>query len=69
MIRIALCLLLSGCTVVEHVQVVPVINPKTYAVSCCQAYVEYSKTTQAFIEVQNSDAKGVSVKLGAKFKF
>lgn len=70
MIRSALAACaLTGCTVLEHVQVVPVVNPKTYAVSCCKAYVEYSKTTQSSIEVQNSDAKGVSVKLGAKFRF
>jgi hypothetical protein len=69
MIRAALCLLLSGCTVVEHVQVLPVVNPRTLAVSCCIAYVEVGPTTKGSIEVQNSDAKGVSVKLGAKWRF
>jgi hypothetical protein len=67
-IRIALCLLLGGCGVVEHVQVVPVIDQRTQALSCCIAYVE-GKSADGSIEVQNSEIKGVSVKLGARWKF
>jgi hypothetical protein len=67
MIRIALCLLLGGCT--TGIQVLPVVDQKTQTVSCCIAYVESGKSTDGSIEVQNSTTKGVSVKLGARWKF
>lgn len=61
--------LLSGCTVVEHVQVLPVINPNTYDVSCCVAYAEIPPGTQLSLSVTHSDAAGTKVKLGARWRF
>lgn len=66
MTRALLCLMLGGCT---HIQVLPVVDQRTYAVSCCIAYIEAGKSTDGSIEVQNSETKGISVKLGAKWKF
>jgi hypothetical protein len=69
MIRAAVAALaLSGCTVVEHVQVVPVINPTTYDASCCVAYVEINRSTTGSLEVQKSATRwSVSTKLHLKF--
>jgi hypothetical protein len=69
MIRAAVAALaLSGCSVVEHVQVLPVINPTTYDVSCCVAYVELNRSTSGSLEVQKSAANwSVSTKLRFKF--
>jgi len=67
MIRLALCLLLGGCT--TGIQVLPVVDQRTDAVSCCIAYVEAGKNTDGSIEIQNSETKGISIKLGARWKF
>lgn len=45
MIRAALtACALSGCTVIKHVQILPVFNPMTDEVSCCVAYAEIPPT-------------------------
>lgn len=67
MIRAVLCALLSGCTVVEHVQVLPIINPMTEDVSCCVAYAEIPPSTH--LTVQVSKSPDLKVKLGAKWRF
>jgi len=67
MIRLALCLLLGGCT--TGIQVLPVVDQRTDAVSCCEAIVEVNRTTDGTLAIQNSETKGVSVKLGARLKF
>jgi hypothetical protein len=52
-IRVALlCVALSGCTVIDHIQILPVVNPQTYDPSCCIAYWELSRSTTGSIEVQ-----------------
>ncbi|TDV39508.1 hypothetical protein C7405_101627 [Paraburkholderia caballeronis] len=60
---------LAGCTVVEHVQVLPVVNPNTYDVSCCVAYAEIPPSTQLNLSITHSDAAGTKVKLGARWRF
>lgn len=70
MIRAALvCLLLPGCTLIEHVQVLPLVTDKTViAPECCVAvYVEdppvhYSLTI-------TSPPKGIQTKVTAGWKF
>lgn len=69
MIRAALLAsVLTGCTVVEHVQVLPIINPNTDDVSCCVVYAEVPPSTRLSASVTKTDA-GTKVKLGAKFRF
>lgn len=67
MIRLALCLLLGGCTVAPRVAVLPVINPMTESVDCCVAYAYIPPSTQ--LSVQVTKAPDLKVKLGAKFRF
>ena len=69
MIRVALAaLLLGGCTVIEHVQVLPTVNPNTYDVSCCIVYWELSKSTSGSLEMQKSPTTwSVSAKVRTKF--
>lgn len=68
MIRAALCLLLGGCTVIEHVQVLPNINPTTYDVSCCAVYAEIPPSTRLSVTVKKSNTS-FSVKAGARWRF
>jgi hypothetical protein len=66
LIRIALCLLLGGCT--TGVVVLPVVNPTTYDASCCIAYWALSKSTSGSLEVQKSATTwSVNSKLHIKF--
>jgi hypothetical protein len=58
-------LLLGGCA---HVQVLPIINPNTYDVSCCVAYAEIPPSTQLSVSVKKGDT-GTTVKLGAHWRF
>jgi hypothetical protein len=59
---------LAGCTVVEHVQVLPLFNTVTDEVSCCVAYAEIPPSTRLTVSVTKSNA-GAKVKAGAKWKF
>ncbi|QNB13417.1 hypothetical protein G5S35_17440 [Paraburkholderia tropica] len=69
MIRAALAALaLSGCTVIEHVQVLPTINPDTYDVSCCVAYAEIPPSTRLSVTVKKSTTS-FSIKAGARWQF
>lgn len=45
---------MAGCGIVDHVQVLPVINPTTYDASCCVAFFELGKGTNGSIEVQKT---------------
>lgn len=66
MIRIALCLLLGGCS--TGVVILPVVNPATDDASCCVAYWALNKSTSGSLEVQKSDtAWSVNSKLHIKF--
>jgi len=66
MIRLALCLLLGGCT--TGVVVLPVVNPTTDDTSCCVAYWQLSKSTAGSLEVQKSATSwSISSKLHIKF--
>jgi len=67
-IALALAAALAGCTIVEHVQVLPIVNPNTYDVSCCVAYAEIPPSTRLSVTVKKSGA-GTSVKLGARWRF
>jgi hypothetical protein len=69
MIRAALAALaLSGCTIVEHVQLLPVVNPTTDDASCCVAFFELSRSTSGSIEVHKSPvAWSVSAKVHHQF--
>ena len=70
MIRAALAaIVLTGCTTVEHLQVLPIVNPNTYDVSCCVAYAEIPPSTQLSLSVTHSDASGTKVKAGARWRF
>lgn len=63
MIRAALlALLLSGCIVL------PVVDQRTDAVSCCLAVVEVNKTTDGTLQI-TKPAETLQVKIGARFKF
>lgn len=64
MTRALLCLLLGGC-----VQVVPIFDQQTDSVSCCEAVAEFSRTTDGTVQIQNIATNGVSVKIGARWKF
>jgi len=67
MIRMAFGVLtLAGCT---HVQVLPIVNPNTYDVSCCVAYAEIPPRTQLSLSITHSDATGTKVKAGARWRF
>lgn len=69
MIRTALAVLsLSGCTVVEHVQVLPVVNPDTYDVSCCVAYAEIPPSTLLSVTVKKSNTS-FSIRAGVNWRF
>jgi hypothetical protein len=65
---VALVTSLAGCTVIGHVQILPIINPSTEDVSCCVAYAEIPPSTRLTLSVSKSNA-GVKVKAGAKWKF
>jgi len=60
---------LCGCTVIEHVQVLPIVNPNTYDVSCCVAYAEVPPSTRLSLQATHSDLKGWSFKAGARWRF
>lgn len=60
--------LLAGCTVVEHVQVLPIVNPTTYDVSCCVAYAEIPPSTHLSLTVKKGN-EGTTVKLGSSWRF
>lgn len=64
MTRVLLCLLLGGC-----VQVLPVVDPHTDSVSCCIAVAEINRTTDATLQITNTATKGLSAKLGIRWKF
>ncbi|WP_070108608.1 hypothetical protein [Burkholderia plantarii] len=61
--------LLSGCTAIEHVQVLPVVNPNSYDVSCCVAYTEIPPSTRLSLTATHSDAAGVKVKASARWRY
>ncbi|WP_321904368.1 hypothetical protein [Paraburkholderia tropica] len=63
-----LAAMLASCSIVEHVQVLPTVNPTTYDVSCCVAYAEIPPSTHLSLTVKKADS-GVSVKLGARWRF
>jgi uncharacterized protein YceK len=65
MIRIALCLLLSGCA--ARVEVLPTFDPKTYAVGCCVVMAQISPSTDLSVTVQKTES--LQVKLGAAWRF
>lgn len=69
MIRAALAaLVLSGCTLASHVQVLPAINPTTYDASCCVAYVELNRSAAGSLEVQKTvKTWSISTKLHLQF--
>jgi hypothetical protein len=67
-ILLALALPLAGCAVVDHVQVLPVVNPATYDASCCIAFFELGKGTDGSIEVQKTPTHlSVSAKVRRDF--
>ena len=71
MTRIAgalLAALLASCTVIEHVQVLPIVNPSTYDVSCCIAYAEIPPSTHFSVTVKKGN-DGTTVKLGSSWRF
>lgn len=69
MIRAVLVMLaLSGCTVIEHVQVLPQINPDTYDLSCCVVYAEIPPSTRVSVTVKKSNTS-FSIKAGARWQF
>jgi hypothetical protein len=64
---LALALSLSGCTVIEHVQVLPTVG-QGFNVGCCVAYWELSRSTSGSVEVQKSPTTwSVSAKVHHKF--
>jgi hypothetical protein len=67
MIRLALCLLLGGCTVVEHVQVLPTLSA-TEGIGCCVILAEPSPSTNLSLTI-TKPAQGVEVKAGVHIKF
>ena len=70
MIRVALAALaLSGCTIVEHVQVLPTVAAgNDIQLGCCVVYAELPPSTQLSVSVKKGNA-GVSVKAGARWRF
>lgn len=54
---------------VTHMQILPIVNPNTYDVSCCVAYAEVPPSTRLSVQATHSDLKGWAVKLGARWKF
>ncbi len=60
--------LLAGCSIVEHVQVMPIVSPDLADISCCVAYAEIPPSTRLSLSVSKGNA-GVKVKAGAKWKF
>lgn len=66
MIRPLLCLLLGGCT--TAIEVAPIIDAKTNALSCCVAYIESSKNADGSIQI-TKPAANFQIKLGIRFKF
>jgi hypothetical protein len=72
MIRTALALLsaaaLSGCEVITHVQVAPLVDSSLHVTGCCVLFVEPTKTSQLSLSVDESD-HGYAVKAKAKLKF
>jgi hypothetical protein len=64
---LALALSLSGCTAIEHIQVLPTID-QGFNIGCCIAYWELSRSTSGSIEVQRAPAAwSISAKLHSKF--
>lgn len=59
---------LAGCSIAEHVQVLPLINPDLADVSCCVVYAEIPPSTRLSLSVSKGNA-GVKVKAAAKWKF
>lgn len=60
--------MLSGCTLVQHVQVLPIVNTTTYDVNCCVVYAEIPPSTRASISV-TKNTSGVKVKASVKWRF
>ncbi|SDR37829.1 hypothetical protein SAMN05443245_5271 [Paraburkholderia fungorum] len=66
MIRLALCLLLGGCT---SIQILPSLNTTTYDVNGALIYIEPDPMTNYSAAVTYSTTTGYKLKLGAKWKF
>jgi len=68
MIRAALCLLLSGCTVFpEHVQVLPTVSD-TAEIGCCMVTAEVPPATSLSLKI-TKPAQSLQFKFGARIKF
>lgn len=68
MIRAALAVsLLSGCAVVEHVQVLPTLS-STAEIGCCVLFVELPPSATLSVTVSQATG-GANVNLGAKWRF
>jgi hypothetical protein len=67
LIRIALCLLLGGCTVVEHVQVLPTLSA-TEGIDCCVILAEPNPSTNLSLTI-TKPAQSLELKAGARWKF
>ncbi|MBN3813278.1 hypothetical protein [Paraburkholderia sp. Ac-20347] len=63
-----LAALLTSCSIIEHVQVLPTVNPTTYDVSCCVVYAEIPPSTHLSITMKKANT-GTTVKLGARWRF
>lgn len=72
MIRPTLALLaaaaLSGCEVVTHAQVAPLVDSSAHVTGCCVLFVEPSRNSQLSLSVDESD-HGYAVQAKAKLKF
>lgn len=60
---------LTGCTILDRAQLLPIVNPNTYDVSCCVAYAEIPPATQLSLTVTHSGNAGTKVKAGARWHF
>lgn len=60
---------LTGCTILHHMQLLPIVNPNTYDVSCCVVYAEIPPSTQLSLTVTHSGNAGTKVKAGARWHF
>jgi hypothetical protein len=68
MIRVALAALtLSGCTLMEHAQVLPTFSSES-GVGCCVLLVEPSRSTSFSLTLKKS-TEGLSFKAGSKWRF
>jgi hypothetical protein len=68
MIRLALCLLLGGCTVFpEHLQVLPAVS-ESAEIGCCVVTAELPPSTDLSLKI-TKPAQSVDVKFAARWKF